>query len=69
MMLNNGIKVLYYDNPNTPKIDLILEFKARNYYDSEALPGIYNFVSTMLLEGTKKYTATQLVDELEMRGM
>ena len=29
MMLYNGMKVLYYDNPNTPKINLVLEFKAR----------------------------------------
>lgn len=69
MILKNGIKVLYYDNVNTPKIDLIFELKARNYYDSEALPGIYSFVSTMLLEGTENYTAKQLIDELEMRGM
>ena len=69
MMLKNGIKVLYYDNDNTPKIDLIFELKAKNYYDSQELPGIYNFVSSMLLEGTKNYTAKQLIDELEMRGM
>jgi zinc protease len=69
LMLNNGIKVLYYDNDNTPKIDLIFELKAREYYDSEELPGLYSFVSSMLLEGTKKYTAKELIDELEMRGM
>ncbi len=69
MMLSNGIKVLYYDNDNTPKIDLIFELKARSYYDSAEFPGIYNFVSSLLLEGTKNYTAKQLTDELEMRGM
>ncbi len=69
MMLSNGIKVLYYCNDNTPKIDLIFELKARSYYDSQELPGIYNFVSSLLLEGTKNYTAKQLTDELEMRGM
>ena len=69
IMLSNGMKVLYYDNPNTPKINLVLEFKARAYYDSDELPGFYNFVAAMLAEGTKKYTATQLAEELESRGM
>ena len=40
-----------------------------HYYDSDELPGIYNFVASMLAEGTKKYTATQLAEELESRGM
>lgn len=69
MMLDNGVKVLYYDNNNTPKIDLILDLKASDYYDSDKLPGLYAFVASMMLEGTKKYTAKQLTDELEMRGM
>jgi zinc protease len=67
--LKNGIKVLYYNNANTPKIDLILELKARSYYDSQEMPGLYAFVASMLLEGTKKYTGKQLIDELESRGM
>ena len=69
LQLKNGIKVLYYNNANTPKIDLILELKARSYYDSQELPGLYAFVALMLLEGTKKYTGKQLIDELESRGM
>ncbi len=67
--LSNGIKVFYYKNANTPKIDLILELKARGYYDSAQLPGLYNFMALMLQEGTKKYTSAQLADELEARGM
>lgn len=69
IVLDNGIKVLYYDNPSTPKINLILEFKARPYYDSTELPGLYSFMAAMLMEGTKKYTASQLAEELESRGM
>ena len=67
--LSNGIKVLYYNNPSTPKINLILELKARPYYDSDELPGLYSFMAAVLTEGTKKYTANQLADELESRGM
>lgn len=69
ILLKNGIKVLYYNNDSTPTIDIIFELKARSYYDSQELPGIYSFVASMLLEGTKKYTAKELIDELELRGM
>ena len=69
LLLANGIKVLYYNNASTPKIDLILELKARPYFDSEQLPGLYNYMASMLNEGTQKYTAAQLADELEARGM
>jgi zinc protease len=69
MMLPNGMKVLYYDNKTTPKINLLLEFKASSYYDSEQKPGLYNFVTHMMQEGTSNYTASQLAYELESRGM
>jgi len=67
--LSNGLKILYHHNDNTPKVDLILEFKARYYYDPDDKQGLYNFVSKMILEGTKNYTAQQLADIIESRGM
>lgn len=67
--LSNGIKVLSYHNGNTPKINLILSFKAKGYYDSQEQQGLYNFMMNMLTEGTKNYTAAQLADALESRGM
>jgi zinc protease len=69
LTLSNGLKVLYYNNPSTPKINLILSLKAREFYDSEKLPGLYNFLAGVMPEGTKNYTATQLAQELESRGM
>lgn len=69
LTLSNGLKVLYYNNPNTPKINLVIDFKARPYYDSDVLPGLYQFVASMLTEGTKNYSATELAKELEERGM
>lgn len=67
--LANGLTVLYYHNPNIPKIDLIMDFKAKSYYDPENLQGLLDFMSNMLIEGTKNYSATQLADEIESRGM
>lgn len=67
--LSNGLKVLYHHNPNTPKINLILEFKARHYYDPDDKQGLFNFVAKMLSEGTKNYSADQLADIIESRGI
>lgn len=68
-MLNNGAKVLYYNTDTTPKINIVIDFKASGYYDPENKQGLFGFVSRMLTEGTKKYTGEQLAQELESRGM
>lgn len=67
--LDNGIEVVFYDNKNLPKIDLVLEFKAKYFYDPENLPGLSNFTSDMLLEGTHKHSATELSNAVESLGM
>jgi len=67
--LSNGLEVLVYNNPGLPKIDLILDFKAKYYYDPEGLEGLLNFVSNMLLEGTNKLSCTELADFVESHGM
>lgn len=67
--LANGLKVLYYQNPNTPKIDISLDLKAKSYYDPEDKQGLLLFLGKMLMEGTKYHTANQLAEELENRGM
>ncbi len=67
--LSNGLKVMFYNNPNTPKIDAILRLKAQYFYDPEDMQGLYNFMASMLSEGTKNYTAEELADIMEERGM
>ncbi len=67
--LTNGLKVYYYDNPLTPKINIILEFKARSYFDPEDKQGLYNFVTSMMTEGTENYTGEELAHIIESRGM
>lgn len=68
-ILSNGLKVLYHQNDDTPKVNIILEFKVRHYYDPDDKQGLCNFVSKMLTEGTENYTAQQLADVIESRGM
>jgi zinc protease len=68
-VLNNGLKVFYYHDDRSPKIELILDLKVDHCYDPEDKKGLCNFVSEMLQEGTKNYTAYQLADLLESRGI
>lgn len=67
--LSNGLEVLAYDNPGLPKIDMILDFKSKYYYDPKGKEGLSNFVSSLLLEGTNKLTSTELSDIIESYGM
>ncbi|MGB8366772.1 MAG: pitrilysin family protein, partial [Candidatus Babeliales bacterium] len=68
-VLSNGLKLLFNHNAATPKVNLILEFKARHYYDPDNKQGLCNFVSKMLQEGTENYTGQQLANIVEARGM
>lgn len=67
--LKNGLKLFYHHNPQLPKIDLILDFKAKHYFDPVDKQGLSVFLSDMLLEGTVRYTAQQFAQELEGHGM
>ena len=69
-VLPNGMKVFFYYNKMTPKINIVIEFKARSsYYDPEDKQGLYNFVTDMMTEGTKNYTSSELADAIGSRGM
>ncbi|MCK9542980.1 MAG: insulinase family protein [Novosphingobium sp.] len=67
--LKNGLKLLYYNNSNLPKIDMILDFKSKYYYDPIEYQGLSNFTADMLEEGTKNYTADQFSDILDVYGI
>lgn len=67
--LANGLKVLYYNNTNIPKIELILSMPGKHYYDPALLQGLNAFMCSVMLEGTKNYTAAQLAQAIESRGM
>lgn len=69
LILNNGLKVLYCNNTNTPKIDIILDLKADSHYDPQDRDGLCRIVSKMMLEGTKTHTGQELAYLLESRGI
>lgn len=68
-VLENGLKTFYYHNNATPKIDIIIDFRAKSYYDPDNKQGLCNFMNRMLIEGTKKYSADELANALESRAI
>ena len=67
--LENGLKVLSCTNASLPKIDIIIDFLAKQTYDPQGKEGLSYFVALMLLEGTKNYTADAFADTVESYGM
>ncbi len=67
--LSNGTKVFWYENDQTPKINLALELKAKQWHDPQDKQGLFTFVARMMSEGTKNYSAHELAHEIESRGM
>lgn len=67
--LGNGLRLFNYFTDKTPKIDIVVEFKAKHYYDPENKLGLAQFVSTMLLEGTKKHPGQKLINTIESHGI
>lgn len=67
--LKNGLKLFYYNNPQPAKIDMILDFKAKYYYDPNQYLGLSNFTAVMLEEGTKNYTVDEFSDILDLYGI
>jgi len=68
-MLKNGLTVIWHSTSQTPKIDIVLDLKVRHFYDPEEQQGLINYMSEMMLEGTKDYTDEQLADAAESRGI
>ncbi len=68
-ILKNGLTIIYYDNRTIPKINVVIDFKGKQYYDPQEKQGLASFMSRLLLEGTEHYPALQFAQELESRGM
>lgn len=68
-VLSNGLTVIYYNKPDLGKIDLIVDLKAKHYYDPENRQGLSVLMFDLLQEGTKTYSAQELALELESYGM
>lgn len=67
-MPNNAILLFSHDD-TIPKIDIVIDFKAKYFYDPENLQGLSNFMNRVLLEGTKNYPGHMFAETLESRGI
>jgi len=68
--LSNGLEVLVYEKQSMERITIALQLKAwGSFYEPDDKPGLYQFMASLLSEGTKQYDAEQLAEFLEMRGM
>jgi len=67
--LSNGITVFSHNNAVTPKIDMIIDFKAKHYFDPEDKQGLYNFMTSMMAEGTQNYSAKELSEYSDEHGI
>lgn len=67
--LSNGLEILAHSDPKTPKVEILLEFKADNLYEPTKQAGIAHLTSQAITHGTKKLGATAFNDYLESRGM
>lgn len=69
LVLKNGLKVLYHHDSLLPTIDVVLELKAKHYYDPEDKQGLSMFLADAIQEGTIARSANAFADEIEGHGM
>ena len=69
VILDNGLKVFYYQNDEIPKIDIAIDITADQQYDPEGKEGLTAMVAALLLEGTKNYPGNSFADTVESYGM
>lgn len=67
--LKNGLNVLYHHDPLLPTVDIIVDLKAKHYYDPEDKQGLAMFLADALQEGTVRRSAVEFANELEGKGM
>ena len=60
--LKNNIEFVYKRNPDTPRVAFYLNFSLNNPLPD---PGVYSLMVRLFLQGTKKYNAQQLSEELD----
>ena len=64
--LKNGIVIGYKKNPDTPRIALTLNIRINK---EENIPGLYQMIARLLLQGTKKYNSEELANILEINAI
>jgi zinc protease len=68
-LLPNGVTVIAKETRTTPAVTLYAGVHAGTIYDPAGFPGVAHFVSRTIDRGTSDYTADQIAEELDSRGV
>ena len=68
-MLPNGVTVLARETRTAPAVTIHAAVHAGTIYDPPDLPGLAHFVSRTIDRGTAAFTADQIAEELDSRGV
>ena len=68
-VLANGVTVLAKRTSTTPAVTLIANLRAGSVHDTAELPGLAHFVSRTMDRGTERYSADELAEQLDNRGV
>lgn len=60
--LKNDVELFYKRNENTPRVALCFNLSIN---EAEKIPGTYSLMNRLFLQGTEKYSAEQLAEELD----
>jgi len=67
--LDNGLDVIYYNNPAVGQISGVLSFKANYFYEEPEYSGVLNFLLRLLTDQTAQYSSEVLNKILEINGL
>lgn len=68
-VLANGVTVLARRTSTTPAVTLIANLRAGAVHDTTELPGVAHFMSRTIDRGTERYSADELAEQLDNRGV
>src|SRR5690606_26818075 len=68
-VLSNGVTVIAKTSRTTPAVTIHAGVHAGTIYDPADIPGLAHFLSKTIDRGTESYTADQLAEELDSRGV
>lgn len=68
IILENGMTLLLKRNESVPLVYIGAYLKGGSRYEDEQNNGVFNFMSRMLLKGTKNRTAEQIAKEIDSIG-
>lgn len=67
--LENGLEVIYHNNPLVPQVVCVISFKANHLYETEKQSGAFSFLLRIITDATKDHDADEFAKLLETEGI